>query len=254
MMTGSERIRPALRYAIIVVVTFFIMQTLVVVMHEFTHSTVAWLLGHMKSPLDIVWGNPLTLRGWDEGVSYRELIQSGQLLAEAIIGASPLVLHTAIVVPGLILLRKGMPKNNWCRHFLFWFVIANFMELIAYIVMRPFAQNGDTGHFNHGLGLSPWFLFIGGSLAIVLGLYILFGKIIPRMDAVFARGNRFIEWIIFIMTAFFLFLWGSGIRVVSAIYPDPQWMFGLLGFAAFGLVIIAGNPGRAWIVRRKKMR
>ena len=88
----------------------------------------------------------------------------------------------------------------------------------------------------------------------MLGLYVLFGEIIPRMYAVFARGNRLLEWIILIMTAFFLFLWGSGIRVVSAVYPDPQWMFGLLGFAAFGLVIIASNPGSAWMVRRKEMK
>jgi hypothetical protein len=253
-MTASQRIRPALEYTTLVVVTFVVMQTLVVVMHEFTHSTVAWLLGHMRSPLDIVWGNPLTLRCWDEGVSYIELIESGHLIAEAVIGVSPLVLHTAIVTMGLILMRKGIPRNKWVSHFLFWFIIANFMELIAYIVMRSFAQHGDTGHFNHGLGLSPWFLFIVGSLAIVLGLYVLFGEIIPRMYNVFARGNRLLEWIILIMTAFFLFLWGSGIRVVSAVYPDSQWMFGLLGFAAFGLVMIACNPGRAWMVRRKEMK
>lgn len=253
-MTASQRIRPALEYTTLVVVTFVVMQTLVVVMHEFTHSTVAWLLGHMRSPLDIVWGNPLTLRCWDEGVSYIELIQSGHLIAEAVIGVSPLVLHTAIVTLGIILMRTGKPRSKWFFHFLFWFVIANFMELIAYIVMRSFAQHGDTGHFNHGLGLSPWFLFIVGSLAIVLGLYVLLGEIIPRMYNVFARGNRLLEWIILIMTAFFLFLWGSGIRVVSAVYPDPQWMFGLLGFAAFGLVIIASNPGRAWMIRRKEMK
>ena len=253
-MTASERIRSALEYTIIVIVTFFVMQTLVVIMHEFTHSTVAWFLGHMRSPLDIVWGNPLTLRGWDEGVSYIELIKSGHLIAEAIIGVSPLVLHTAIVTLGLILMLKGIPRNKWFFHFLFWFVIANFMELIAYIVMRAFAQNGDTGHFSHGLGLSPWILFIVGSLAVVLGLYVLFGEIITRMYTVFTRGNRVIEWIILIMTAFFLFLWGSGIRVVSAVYPDHQWMFGLLGFVAFGLVIITSNPARAWMLRRKEMK
>jgi hypothetical protein len=74
------------------------------------------------------------------------------------------------------------------------------------------------------------------------------------MDTVFAPGNRLLAWIILVMTAFFLFLWGSGIRVVSAVSPDPQWMFGLLGFAAFGLVIIASNPGRAWMVRRREMK
>lgn len=118
------------------------------------------------------------------------------------------------------------------------------MELIAYIVMRPFASGGDTGHFNRGLGLSPWFLFVVGTLLILVGLYILFWKILPRMYATFAQGNRLTEWMILLMTAFFLFLWGSGIRVVFYIYPDPQWMFGLIGFATFGAALVVCNPSR----------
>jgi hypothetical protein len=51
-MTVSQRIRPALEYTALVVATF-------VAMREFTISTVAWP-GHMRSPLDIAWGNPLT--------------------------------------------------------------------------------------------------------------------------------------------------------------------------------------------------
>ncbi|MBC8273519.1 MAG: hypothetical protein H8E40_00905, partial [Chloroflexi bacterium] len=187
-MTASERIRETLEYMIIVVVTFAILQAVVVVMHEFTHSTVAWILGYMRSPLDIVWGNPLTLTGWDEGAHSSELFASGHLRTAAIIGVSPLVVHTAIVTLGLVLMqRKGMQGRKWLFHTLFWFVIANFMELIAYITMRAFAAHGDVGIFNRGLELSPWIIFIAGSLAIVAGLYILFGEILPRMYAIFAR-------------------------------------------------------------------
>ena len=96
------------------------------------------------------------------------------------------------------------------------------MELIAYIVMRPFAAGGDTGHFNRGLGLSPWILFVAGTLAILYGLYVLFKKILPSMYVVFARGNRTTEWAILCMSTFFLFLWGSGLRIVLYIYPDPS--------------------------------
>ena len=108
-MTASERISETLKYMIIVVVTFAVLQAVVVVMHEFTHGTVAWILGHMRSPLDIVWGNPLTLKGWDEGVHYSQLYASGHFHAAAIIRVSPLIVHTAIVTLGLVLLqREGM--------------------------------------------------------------------------------------------------------------------------------------------------
>ncbi|MBN2686781.1 MAG: hypothetical protein JXR85_01270 [Deltaproteobacteria bacterium] len=242
-MAASERIGGTLGYVIIVIMTFAALQSIVVVMHEFTHSTVAWLLGCMPSPLGIVWGNPLMMTGWDEGVHYSKLFPSGHHAAEAIIGGSPLVLHTIIVTLGIIFLKgRWLKEKKWLYHTIYWFVIANFMELIAYIVMRPFASGGDTGHFNRGLGLSPWILFIAGTLVILVGLYILFRKILPRMYAAFAQGNRLTEWMIFSVTAFLLFLWGSGLRVVFYIYPDPQWMFGLLGFAAFGIVLFTCNP------------
>jgi hypothetical protein len=61
-MAASGRIRGTLGYMIIVIMTFVALQSVVIVMHEFTHSTVAWLLGCMPSPLGIVWGNPLTMR------------------------------------------------------------------------------------------------------------------------------------------------------------------------------------------------
>lgn len=42
------------------------------------------------------------------------------------------------------------------------------------------------------------------------------------------------------MTAFILFLWGSGMRAMST-YPDPQWVFGLTGLAAFVAVLLTGS-------------
>ena len=239
--TTFERVRSALKYAVIAIVTFIVMQAVVVVIHELTHSTVAWLLGYMANPFAIVWGNPLTLKGWYEGVSYGTLIKSGHFAAEAIIGVSPLIMHAIIVTACLIFMRKGMPKNRPLFHLLFWFMAVNFMELIAYIVMCPLCP-GDTGYFNRGLGISPWILFIAGSVAIAFGLYILFEEVVPHMYGFFAQANRLTEWFILVLTDFVLFLWGA-IRVTSDLYPDPKWMFALIGFAAFGFVLIAYHPG-----------
>jgi hypothetical protein len=53
----------------------------------------------------------------------------------------------------------------------------------------------------------------------------------PRVDAV-ARGNRVKHRIVVWFTAFILFLWGSGLRILS-LYPDRQWKTGLIGVVAF---------------------
>lgn len=107
----------------------------------------------MHSPFDIVWGNPLTMLGWDEGVTYQELFAAGHLLAAALIGVCPLVVHAAIVCAGIAVMQKGRPENKWWFHLLYWFVVVNFMEIIAYILMRSFATSGDVGIFNRGLSL-----------------------------------------------------------------------------------------------------
>ena len=65
-MAATGLTRRTWGYMIIVLMTFAVLQSVVVVMHEFTHSTVAWLLGYTQSPFGIVWGNPLTMTGWDE--------------------------------------------------------------------------------------------------------------------------------------------------------------------------------------------
>lgn len=70
------------------------------------------------------------------------------------------------------------------------------------------------------------------------------------MNARFAAGNPLGQWLILGLTAFALFVWGSGLRVVLHVYPDPQWLFGLLGFAAFGAALALCNPSRPWMAQR----
>jgi len=239
----NEQVKESLKYFVVLLITFLALQSVVVVMHEFTHSTVAWLFGDIRSPLDIVWGNPITMTGWDEGVHYSELFSSKHTVVESIIGASPLFVHITIITLGLILMQgKWLREKKWLFHFIYWFVVANYMELIAYIPMRAFANNGDVGHFNHGLNISPWFVFIIGTSGVVAGLFILFKKILPEMFNLVAKDNPLTKWIILTMTAFTLFIWGSGLRVVLYVYPDPQWMLGLLGFVAFGVVMVGCRP------------
>jgi hypothetical protein len=157
-MTSPAHIRQTLVYIAITIATYVILQDVTIVAHEFVHSTAAWLLGYMPSPLSIVWGNPVTMRGWDEEVPYDQLSLNPGNPAQAVIGASPLVFHTIVVAVGLYVLQQpAMTKRKWLFHTLYWAVVVSLMELISYIVMRPFASGGDTFHFNHGLGFLPGF-------------------------------------------------------------------------------------------------
>ncbi len=243
-MTQSSDIRETAIYVVIAIVTYLVLQAATIVAHEFVHSTAAWLLGYTPSAFSVVWGNPITMRGWDEGVPYDKLFPSTGNPAQALIGGAPLVFHAIVVSVGLFLLqRPWMTNRKWLFHILYWFVVISLMELISYIVIRPFAPGGDTFHVNHGLALSPWILFVAGTMLIIVALYILFSKVLPILCEFVAPGNRLAHWAIVLMTAFILFLWGSGMRAMS-MYPDPQWMFGLIGLAAFVFVLFTGNRYR----------
>ncbi len=233
--------RPLL-YLFIAVLTVLGMQSVVVVLHEFTHSAMAWVLGEMRNPLGIVWGNPLTMTGWDEGVDYSRIFSQGDGLRAALIGFCPLVMHAIFSGGGLFLMRRQwLFRKKWLFHATYWFVVVNFMELVAYVFMRAFSGHGDIGIFNRGLEISAWWVFIFGSAGLSWGIFLLYRQSLPALQSLFGRGNPAAMWAMLVFTSFLLFLWGSGIRVLMYV-SGPQWMFGLIGVPAFILTLVFFRP------------
>ncbi len=86
----SDKVKQTFNYLILALVTFLPISALFVIIHEYIHSTIAWLLGAKENPMIIQWGNLVTLEGWDETVCYSCLFDSGRGTTAAIIAASPL--------------------------------------------------------------------------------------------------------------------------------------------------------------------
>jgi hypothetical protein len=213
-------------------------QSVVVVAHEFAHSTTAWLLGYTSTPFTVVWGNPITMLGWDEGVPYDQLFASGGRPAEAAIGGMPLLMHAVFIILALIgLQRVSITKHKLSFYALYWFLVVNLTEMVAYLWMRPFIPTGDTGRFNQGFSISPWYLFVAGSLLLVWAFFIVLTKVMPRLDVV-GDGSRAKHAIFVWMTAFLMVLWGSGLRIMT-LYPDHQWRWGLIGLVLAPLWVLA---------------
>ena len=236
-MSGMITARRSIN-ALLMMSAYLVIQTFVVIAHEHVHSTTAWLLGYTATPFTVVWGNPITIRGWDEGVPYDALFPSPGNAAESAIGGMPLLMHMIFVVTGLYFLRKPVsPRHSPLFFLLYWFVIVNLAELISYFIMRPFIPTGDTGRFNSGLDISPWFLFISGTLFLTYALWVLSRKVTARLS-LYTDASRLEHWAIISSTAFVMFLWASGLRMMS-LYPDPQWKTGLVGVAGFSGWLLA---------------
>ena len=58
----NTTIKKRLGGALFMLLAYLVIQTFVVIVHEFTHSTTAWLLGYTPTPFTVVWGNPITVR------------------------------------------------------------------------------------------------------------------------------------------------------------------------------------------------
>jgi len=249
----SDKVKQPISYLISALVTFLPISALFVIIHEYIHSTTAWLLGAKENPIIIQWGNLVTLAGWDEDVCYSCLFDSGQGTVAAVIAASPLIFQAAVFIVCLyLMLGDLLLKKRLMFHVVFWVAIINFMELFDYIAMRSFASNGDIGNINHGLGLSPWLLFTVNMPLVLAGIYLLFGRVLPRVNVVVAKGSLSTKRLILVLSAFIFFLLGSGLRVMIYLYPDPQWMFGLIGLAGFVLVVYLCWPTRRWVVEKEE--
>jgi hypothetical protein len=232
MQDNRDSIPELIRFSLLTLLFYFTAQTIIVILHEYAHSTAAWLLGYTPTFRTVIWGNPLTITGWDEGVPYDQVFPSAGHPAESVIGGIPLLMHAVFAALGLWWLQGSLLKRRPLYGYaVYLFVVANLTELVAYLAMRPFAGSGDTGRFNEGFGLSPWPLFIVGNVLLILALRILLFRITPKLDQV-AGPSKQKRWIIIGFTAFMMFLGGSGLRVMS-LYPDRQWKWGLIGIPAF---------------------
>jgi hypothetical protein len=225
---SSDKAKQTFNYLILALVTFLPLSALFVIIHEYIHSTTAWLLGAKENPMIIQWGNLITLAGWDEAVCYSCLFDSGRGTAAAIIAASPLIFQAAVFIVCLyLMLGDRLLKKRLLFHVVFWVAIINFMELFSYIAYESFALHGDIGNINRGLGLSPWLLFTINMTLVT-------------------------KMLILILSALIFFRLGSVLWEMVSLYPDPQWMFGLIGLAGFILVISLCWPTRRWIVERER--
>ena len=131
-MASTRDIGQTAVYTVIAVVTYMVIEALTIVVHEFTHSTMAFFLGYMPKPFSIVWGDRITfLWGGTKGCPAKLFPAAGNP-AEAAISGAPLVMHTIIVVAGLLLLRRQwLAERIWLYHVVYWIVVVGLTELIT---------------------------------------------------------------------------------------------------------------------------
>ncbi len=168
-MAAKER--KSLTVFLALVISLPLVYYAIVLLHEWGHGTTAWLFGYKPSPFTIRYGGCFLLHA-DEAVPYDDILAAGQGLRAALIGISGFTVTAILFFFSLFSLnRRYGVRNPWVLSAFFWSCVLNMMAIFGYIPLDTFSSEGDIGRFVHGLGISPWLVFIPGTILVFMCLY-----------------------------------------------------------------------------------
>lgn len=182
----SWRANPSL-FALITIVFYLITKVSSLLLHEWSHSTVAYLLGVTnKSPLDIYYGTDWTFRGMtaiNDTAVYSSLMASGNHAAAGMIFIAGPLMNVFLSVIALALLFWPRARRSSLAFFLiFWAAIQNVSQVWSYIPIRSVLYDGgDVYYFETALGISPWLLTAAGTALLIAAFALLFISVFPSL-------------------------------------------------------------------------
>ncbi len=152
-------------------ITLPLVYYVIVLLHEWGHGTTAWFFGYKNSPFEIQYGGWLLLH-CDEAVPYDKILEAGHGIRAALIGISGFTVTTILFLLSLVSLnRKFGTRSLWLLSVFYWSCVLNVMAMFGYIPLDTFSTMGDIGRFVHGLNISPWLVFIPGTILVTICLY-----------------------------------------------------------------------------------
>lgn len=235
---------------LISLVTYLIAYYVSILAHEWGHGTAAWLLGQKTSPFDVYYG------GWallhvDENVNYNWLLATHQGSAAAIIGISGISVSIILLLLSFILLNCSKIQNNPIIFILFyWFVAINIVPALQYFTFTTFSSEGDVGRFTHGLHISPWWIFIPGTILVIIALWRIFKIEAPRAYAVIPIKSLWGQRLFLLATLsiIFLFIYTHGYNPITDKGTNlPSKVLAIVSIFLVLLLFFVCNPSRDWV-------
>jgi hypothetical protein len=235
----------------ITVITFIAAYYTCILLHEWMgHGLAAWLFGEKSSPFDIYYG------GWallhvDENVDYTKLMAASQNVEAAIIGINGTVVTGLLFTLSLILLpRASIQKNTVLFTFLYWVLIICMVPLLQYFTLTTFSNEGDVGRFTHGLNISPWWVFIPGTMVVIAALWRIFKVEVPRAYAVIPINGLWARRFVLFFSLFviFLMIYTHGYNPLTATGTNlPSKLLVVLSMLLVPILMFFCDPSRSWV-------
>ena len=234
----------------VTVLTFLVLHFLVLYMHEFSHSFAAYFLGAKGDPADIIWGINIFGSHCDENVNYDALFMAGKgSTAAAIAFAGPFSNIVLFIVTVALLTLGWVKKRPFVYHTIFWASCTTFIMVFEYVFTRSFMTGDDLGNIVHGLGISPYLIFIPGMILGLAGFWYILTVMVPQHFNIVTPSEISKQYVTITSVSFVFFVFYLGMRILD--YPEvPQWWCGWVGILALFTVPLLVSPLRKWV--RKK--
>jgi len=247
--------RHTIKVFLVLAVTLPLVYYAIVLLHEWGHGTTAWLFGYKKSPFEIQYGGWFLLH-CDEAVPYDRILAQGHGVQAALIGISGFTVTTILFLLSLFSLNRRFGTHSlWLLSVFYWSCVLNMMAIFGYIPLDTFSKQGDIGRFVHGLDISPWLVFIPGTILVAICLYRLLRQEIIKVyvfaPIVTIRMRRILLGTSLFLIFLLLYTHGynpitdSGTNIFSK-------TLAALSILLFPILLVVCNPSRNWVEQTAK--
>jgi hypothetical protein len=229
------------------IVCFIASYYIAILLHEWGHGAAAWLFGYKVSPFDVQYGGWFLLQT-DEHVPYKQILSSGHGTAAALIGIAGISVSTVLFV--LSLWALNTIRSSWLYSFFYWFAVMNMVPMIQYFTVQTFSIEGDVGRFIYGLEISPWWVFIPGTLIVCLGLFVLLTRQIPKAFALIPIHSLWAQrlFLLFSLFVMFLMIYTHGYNPLSDEgMPSFGKVLAIVSIIVVPVLFFLCNPSCAWV-------
>ena len=210
-----------LRFTLVTCVLLVIAHAVAYLMHEYSHSFMAWSLGWMAHPLALDYGRPtlsnlLFLSDVSDNVNYHPILASGHGVSAAIIALAGTYVGNAPLYVLLYPLAKtnAISSRRLALSFVYWLSLMCAGNVWSYVPIRALTTHADIAIAANGLHLPSWGLF---PVLIAPTLYIawhFFRRMSPRCYAGMAAGSSNVQVLLIVLTSFcyFAFFGAAGLN------------------------------------------
>lgn len=238
-----------MRFAAYTVLALLVVHAIAFFLHEYSHATLAWLLGFKSNPLALHYGhfdlsNILLQQDIDENVDYKPIFAGGHGFEAGLIAMAGVTIGNALlyVVVAAILTWRAARMRPAVMLFLFWLAVVASANLWSYAPIRTLTNHADMATAARGFGISTWTLFPFVVVPSLLACWHLFARLLPE---VLRRtcGNDPLRGAFVAAVACAIFFGFYGCPSIGGDYGNISAVFSILSiFAALPLMIMATLP------------